>query len=82
MKIVVAVNGDGHFMAASLYDREKVEKIIGDLQDGDFVANMSEEEKIVYDNIIYENPAPVSNITWRDFVYGLQQRGTIEIIEL
>jgi hypothetical protein len=77
MKIVVAMDGDGHFMAAPYMDREKVTDLIDKIQDGDFVANMNQEYKI-----IYEDPAPLSTLEWRNLIYGLQQRGTLEIIEI
>jgi hypothetical protein len=77
MKIVVAMDGDGHFMAAPFHDREKVIHIIDEIQDGDFVANMDAGDKLGYENYKYSKAEE-----WRDFLYGIQQRGTIEIIEL
>lgn len=77
MKIVVSYNNDGHFMAAPVNDKDKVIKIIGDIQDGDFVANMDED-----DELLYHDYQKLSDNEWRDFIYGLQQRGIMEIIEL
>jgi hypothetical protein len=77
MKIIIAMDGDGHFMAAPLMDREKVSKIIEKIQDGDFVANMDED-----DLIVFNYPAPVDTIEWRNLIQRLEQRGTLEIFEL
>jgi len=77
MKLVVAMDGDGHFMAAPYTDKEKVRNLIDKIQDGDFVANMDDE----YKNILESN-YPVSDSDWRQLIYGLEQRGTMEIIEI
>lgn len=77
MKVVVGVDNDGHFMVAPLTDREKVSQLIEKLAEGDFVANMDED-----DLIVFYYPAPVGVIEWRDLISRLEQRGTMEIIEL
>lgn len=77
MKIVVAMDGDGHFMAAPYTDKEKIKLLITKIQDGDFVANMDDEDK----NILESN-YPISDSDWRKLIYDLEQRGTMEIIEL
>jgi hypothetical protein len=77
MKIVVAMDGDGHFMASPYTDREKVTDIINKIQDGDFVANMDPESKE-----IFEDKLSTSDFEWKNLIYGLEQRGTLEIIEI
>lgn len=77
MKLVVAMDSDGHFIAAPYTDRDKVSELIEKIQDGDFIANMQDR----YKNI-YNNPAPVSTFEWRELIYGIEQRGTLEIIEI
>jgi hypothetical protein len=77
MKLVVGVDGDGHFMVAPYTDKEKVTKLIYELQDGDFVANMDDEDKDVLDQSY-----PISDNQWRDLIHGLEQRGTMEIVEI
>lgn len=77
MKIVVAMDGDGHFMVAPAHEKEKVKNLIGKIHDGDFVANMNKENKE-----IYESNYPISDSDWRQLIYGLEQRGTMEIVEL
>jgi hypothetical protein len=77
MKIVVAMDGDGHFMAAPYTDKVKIKELIGNIQDGDFVANMDQDAKDTY-----ESNYPISDSDWRTFIYGLEQRGTLEIIEI
>jgi hypothetical protein len=76
MKIVVAMDGDGHFMASPLTDREKVSTIIEEIQDGDFLANMDGDDVAIFEN-------PLCNSTqWTNFVKSIEQRGTLEIVEL
>jgi len=77
MKLVVAMDGDGHFMAAPYTDREKITDMIYKIQDGDFVANMDPEAKE-----IFEDKLSTSDFEWKNLIYGLEQRGTLEIIEI
>jgi uncharacterized protein YlbG (UPF0298 family) len=77
MKIIVAMDGDGHFMVAPYTDKEKVKDLINKIQYGDFVANMDPK----YRNI-FESNYSISDSDWGELIYGLKQRGTMEIIEL
>jgi hypothetical protein len=77
MKIVVGMDEDGYFMAVPFADKEKVKDLIGKLRDGDFVANMDDDVKDVY-----ESNYPISDLDWKTFVYGLEQRGTLQVVEL
>lgn len=71
------MDGDGHFMVAPYTDKEKIKDLIGKIQDGDFVANMDPK-----DRNIFESNYPISDSDWRQLIYDLEQRGTMEIIEL
>jgi hypothetical protein len=77
MKIVVAMDEDGHFMVAPFYHKEKVIKLIGKIQGGDFVANMYISEKLFCDT--YDS---YSQAEWEDFLSRIVQRGTLEIVDL
>jgi len=77
MKLVVAMDGDGHFMAAPYTDREKITDMIYKIQDGDFIANMDSESKE-----IFEDKLSTSDFEWKNLIYGLEQRGTMEIVEI
>jgi len=77
MKVVVAMDEDGHFMVAPYYDKEKVIKLVDRIHGGDFVANMYASDKLFCDSFDSSSIAE-----WDDFLARITQRGTFEIVEL
>jgi hypothetical protein len=81
MKVVVAMDGDGHYNVAKLFDREKAKKVLLKAQDGcyydDVINDMPRED---YEN--FENHKFTNDIEWDRLIRFFVQRGTFEIVDL
>ena len=78
MKLLVSIDGDGHFMLAHPSDRNQVIKLLEKIHDGDYYYN------IINDNEI-KLPSDLSDMCcqeWDKFINEFIQRGTLEYVEI
>lgn len=74
MKILVIMNGDAHFRACKISQREEVIELLQDVEDGDYWANEFNEE-----------PADLLKLTeevWEEWVDGATSSGRAEIVNV
>lgn len=76
MKLVIGIDGDGHFMASEYHEREKVVNLLKNVHDGDYWANLEDD----IDNIDTYNTLDEKG--WESFVQNFVQRATLEIVTI
>ena len=73
MKILTAIDGDGHFKISPITDKQKSLEVLKSISDGDYFNNISRDCEM-------PNINECSNKEWEDYLYNFVQRGTCEII--
>lgn len=72
-KLIICVDGNGHFHAANPFDRVESIRMLKLIEDGDFWAN--EITHSVRELLDFDDEH------WMSFLVNLQQRGRMEIID-
>lgn len=87
VKFAVILDGNGNFGMEDISNRMKTFQLLKEIQDGDYLANYDEGPEILDDIIDNDEKVeewlstlPVKE--WLDFLAGLQQRGTMELIDM
>lgn len=79
MKYCVALDGDGHFQLAKLDDRPAVIKILKNISDGDYWADMAEDYMESVGAETESDLLTIDEPNWKEFVIDFEQRGMMEI---
>jgi len=79
-KLVVCVDGDGHFHAVDVNDRKEVFKALKKIEDGDFWANEIQS----YDQKDFNEQSwlDLSDEHWLNRLSDLECRGRMELVEI
>jgi hypothetical protein len=77
IKIVIAMDGDGHFQAALRNNRHEVIEVLKSAQDGQYYDDVVEDYEL---NM--KDPWHLKLDEWSEVVDKFIQRGTIEVIEI
>ena len=82
MKIGIALDGDGHFVAAELADRSGIIKILEACNQGGDHVVYTIHDLNPYEKELWENYKILSIEAWEKILRNFEQRGTFEIINL
>lgn len=73
MKIVVALDGDGHFTAAPIEERKKVvESVLMKIHDGDYFRDINDVDDYM----------SLNDEEWLNYLGNFTQRGTCNILTI
>jgi hypothetical protein len=78
MKVVVALNSDGHYMVELIENREGVIELLHNISDGDYFIDVVKDYGIKFKANINE----YSDESWESILYTFVQRGIMEIIKI
>ena len=82
MKLVVIMNGDGHFQLSKLENKRETLSLLRNIEYGDFWTNESED---IMDDYGISTDAEILTLTdevFEEFCHNFEQRGSMEIIEI
>ena len=82
MRLAVIMDGDGHFRAAPLRDREKVMEILEASDEGGDRIENDADNLTVYEKDLWYNYKIISNAAWEGIIGNFTQRSTFEILEI
>lgn len=78
MKLLVSINGDGHFMAAHPSDRKSVINLLRKIYDGDYYYAVMDDNGL-------KLPSDLSSMCcqdWDAFIDNFIQRGALEYVSV
>ena len=82
MRLAVIMDGDGHFRAAPLRDREKVMEILEASDEGGDRIESEVGGLETYEKELWDNYKIITDAAWERVVGNFEQRGDFEIIEI
>lgn len=84
MKVCIAMDSDGHFMAVKLENRVEVIRLLKNIYDGDYWYDVHQDCLDEFDCETEEELEAyilkANDLKWVDFVKTFEERGTMEII--
>lgn len=75
MKVIVAMDGDGHFRAAQITNRKESLEVIQSISDGEYFDDVCDMEDL-------KKPQEIDDANWESYLINFVQRGTCEILNI